>query len=76
MFHCQVCGCAQAREERLDEIFQINGKPISVKGIPTQVCSQCGELVFSRETIEKIRRMIHEEAEPSRSIEVQVFAFR
>ncbi len=70
MFHCPVCDSNQAHLEVVDEVFSINSKPILVEGIPAQVCSQCQELFFSRETTEKIRRMLHREAEPTKSMNV------
>ena len=75
MFHCHVCGSNQAHSEQVDEVFLIDGKPILVEGIPVQACSRCQELTFSRETTEKIRRMLHGEAEPIKSMSIEVFAF-
>ncbi|PSB20356.1 YgiT-type zinc finger protein [Phormidesmis priestleyi ULC007] len=76
MFHCHVCSSNQAHPEHVDEVFLIDGKPILVEGIPAQVCSRCQELTFSRETTEKIRRMLHGEAEPIKSMSIEVLAFR
>ncbi len=75
MFHCHICGSNQAHLEHVDEVFLIDGNPVLVEGIPVQVCSRCQELTFSRETTEKIRRMLHGEAEPIKSMNIQVFAF-
>jgi YgiT-type zinc finger domain-containing protein len=74
-FQCQVCGSEQMREELVNEVFLIDGKIILVENIPAKVCAHCGEATFSRETTEKIRRMVHGEAQPVKSIQVDVFAF-
>jgi HTH-type transcriptional regulator / antitoxin MqsA len=76
MFHCHVCGSSDAHEERVSEVFQINGKPVLVENIPAQVCDRCDEPTFSRETTEKIRQLLHESHLPARSIQVEVFAFQ
>jgi YgiT-type zinc finger domain-containing protein len=63
------------REELVNEVFLIDGRFILVENIPAKVCVYCGEAIFSRETTEKIRRMVHGEAEPIKSIQVDVFAY-
>jgi len=63
------------REELVNEVFLIDGKLILVENIPAKICKHCGEATFSRETTEKIRRMVHGEAEPVKSVQVDVFAY-
>ena len=75
VFQCHVCGFEQMHEELVNEVFFIDGKLILVENIPAMICTHCGEATFSRETTEKIRRMVHGEAQPVKSIEVDVFAF-
>jgi YgiT-type zinc finger domain-containing protein len=75
MFQCHVCGFDEAREELVNEIFMIDGKPILVEQIPALVCARCGEAVFSRETTENVRRMVHGNARPNKSVRVDVFAY-
>lgn len=75
MFQCHVCSSQQMQEELVNEVFLIEGKFILVENIPAKVCAHCGEAIFSREITEKIRRMVHGEAQPVKSIEVDVFAF-
>jgi HTH-type transcriptional regulator/antitoxin MqsA len=75
MFRCHVCGSSEARNELVSEVFTIEGKPALVENIPSTVCARCGEAVFSRETTEKVRRIVHGEAKPVRSVPLDVFAF-
>ena len=75
MYRCHVCGADQSHERTVDEIFRIDGKTFLVENIPALVCDRCGEPTFSRETTEKIRRMLHGEAKPIRTLNVDVFAF-
>jgi YgiT-type zinc finger domain-containing protein len=63
------------REELVNEVFLVDGKFVLVENIPARVCTHCSEATFSRETTEKIRRMVHGEAQPVKSIQVDVFAF-
>lgn len=75
MFQCCVCGAEEYRDEQVNEVFQIAGKPILVENIPARVCLRCGEATFSRETTERIRRMVHGEAKPHRTVRMDVFAY-
>jgi YgiT-type zinc finger domain-containing protein len=70
-----VCGKTEARQEFVSEVFDIDGKPVRVENIPATVCTNCGEAVFSREATERVRRMVHGEAKPVKSVQMDVFAF-
>ncbi len=74
MFNCHVCGNKTARSELTNEIFTIDGRRVLVEGIPAQVCERCGEAVFSRETTEKIRQLVHGAGRPVRTVPLEVFA--
>lgn len=75
MFVCDVCGSKEARSELVSEIFMVDGRRVLVENIPAQVCVRCGKTTFSRETAEKVRRMVHGEAEPVGVISLEVFSF-
>lgn len=76
MFHCHVCGKTESRQELVSEIFDIDGRLVRVEQIPATVCTHRGESVFSRDTTERVRRMVHGEATPIKSIQMDVFAYR
>lgn len=76
MFRCHVCGKTEGHEKLVSEIFDIDGKAVRVEKIPATVCAHCGEPVFSRETTERVRRMVHGEARPVKSVQLDVFAFQ
>jgi HTH-type transcriptional regulator / antitoxin MqsA len=73
MFKCHVCGGATARDELVSEVFTIGGRRVLVERIPAQVCARCGEPVFSHETTEQIRRLVHD-THPTRTVPLDVFA--
>ncbi|MCK4762148.1 MAG: YgiT-type zinc finger protein [Candidatus Aminicenantes bacterium] len=75
MFRCNVCGSTEKKESFVDEMFRIDGKPVMVEHIPAAICVRCGEETFSRETTEKIRRMVHGEAKPIKSVSMDIFAY-
>jgi YgiT-type zinc finger domain-containing protein len=75
MFRCHVCGSTEARDDVVDEVFQIDHKHFLVERIPATVCERCGEKTFSRETTERIRRLIHGDAKPVKSVSMDVYAY-
>lgn len=75
MFKCHVCGSGESRAEVVSEVFNIQGKFYLVENIPAMVCDRCGEEVFSRETTEQIRVMLHGQEQPIKSIPLEVFSY-
>ena len=75
MTSCHVCGSLEFENREVDEIFQIESQPVLVEHIPARVCARCGEAVFSRETTEHIRRIVHGEAKPLRTMQLNEFSF-
>jgi YgiT-type zinc finger domain-containing protein len=75
MFQCHVCGSTKAHENFVAEVFLIDDKHFLVEHIPATVCMRCGEKTFSRETTERIRRMIHGGSTPVKSVSMDVFAY-
>ena len=74
MFRCQVCASNDCYAEQTSEIFRIEEKFYLVENIPATVCSRCGEETFSRETTEEIRKLLHSDTKPTKSIALDVFA--
>ncbi|MBM4461272.1 MAG: YgiT-type zinc finger protein [Chloroflexi bacterium] len=75
MYRCQVCGATEARSEVVSEVFLVDRLPVLVEDIPAVVCARCGDATFSRVTTERIRRMVHGEMRPVRTMRADVFAY-
>ena len=75
MFRCHVCGSAEAYEDSTDEVFLIEGKRVLIENIPVSRCAHCGEATFSRTTTERVRQLMHGQAQPVRTVRMKVFAF-
>jgi YgiT-type zinc finger domain-containing protein len=74
MFKCHVCGHTAAKSEFVNEVFTIGNRHVLVEHISAQVCEHCGEAIFSRETTESIRRLVHDAKRPVRTEPLDVFA--
>jgi HTH-type transcriptional regulator/antitoxin MqsA len=76
MFKCHVCSSTESQVEFVNEVFEIGSKFYLVENIPATVCSRCGEEVFSSETSEAIRVMLHSKAKPIKSVALDVFSYQ
>ena len=74
MFRCHVCGNTTAKSDFVSEVFVIDGRRVLVEHIPAQICERCGEATFSRETTERVRRLVHGEGQPAKTVPLDVFA--
>jgi YgiT-type zinc finger domain-containing protein len=61
--------------ETVSEVFEVNGRRVVVDNIPVQVCMQCGEMSLSRETAEKVRQLVHGNAQPVGVVQMELFEF-
>lgn len=75
MKKCEVCGNTVFRQKTVDEFFRLGKETILVERVPAQVCDRCGEASFSRDTVEKVRRIVCEHSQPTRRLEVEAIAF-
>lgn len=73
MSKCHVCGGSAAKSGFVSEVFTIDDRRVLVEHIPAEVCERCGDATFSRETTEKIRRLVHD-ARPAKTVPLDVFA--
>ena len=74
-FECNVCGSREGKSTSVTQIFLIDDRPLIVEGVSSVVCSRCGEAIFDIATVEKIRRMVHGNVKPAKSIMTDAFEF-
>ncbi len=75
MFKCHICGSEQGQEKLVNEVFEINGEFVLVENIPAVVRTRCGESVFSRETTERVRLLVHDKRQPVKAVTLNVLAY-
>ena len=68
----RVGGCRVSQGGRTPSRWRPKGQ-LSCRGLPARFAVR--EETFSRETTERIRRMVHGEARPVRSISMEVFSY-
>ncbi len=62
-------------EQKVTYTLQKNGQLIVVENVPARVNLETGEQLFAPETVERLQRMIWEQKEPTRIIQVPVYEF-
>ena len=75
MFKCHVCGSTRTTQKWVNDVFQIDGKPVLVENIPAEVCERCGEEIFSKEITENVRLLVRSNVKPVKSVKMDVFSY-
>jgi YgiT-type zinc finger domain-containing protein len=74
-FECHVCGNQSFDSGLVDNVFEVEDRRVLVEHVPARVCRRCGEPVFSADTAERVRRLVHSDARPSSTVPLDVFEF-
>ena len=71
---CDICS-GPLVEQDVTYRIELDGKLIVVENVPAKVCIQCGERLFSAETVERLQQTVWEQKRPSKILETPVFDF-
>ena len=71
---CDICAGPMTELEVTYRI-ELEGKLIVVEHVPAKVCAQCGERLYSAETVELLQRTVWAQKRPSRILQTPVFDF-
>jgi YgiT-type zinc finger domain-containing protein len=62
-------------EQMVTYTIQLDDKLVVVEHVPAKVCDQCGERLYSAETVERLQEKVWEQRSPSRVLQTPVFDF-
>lgn len=71
---CDMCG-SPLMEDMVTYTIQLDEKLVVVEHVPAKVCTQCGERLYSPETVERLQTTVWEQRSPSRMLQTPVFDF-
>lgn len=71
---CDLCG-SPMKEQMVTYTIQLGDKLVVVEHVPAKVCVQCGERLYSPDTVERLQRTVWEQRSPSRMLQTPVFDF-
>ncbi len=75
MFVRPVCRSEEGRQERVQEVFLVEGQHVLIRGIPATVGVRCSEKSFSAETVERVRLKTRGDSAASGFISTKAFDF-
>ena len=73
MYKCTVCGSSEYLDDKINNVFNINGDIIIVDNIPAKICKKCGDQSFSRDTLAHIQSLIY--GKPKKYIKAKSFEY-
>ena len=62
-------------EKRVTYHIEVNGRLFVIENVPARVNVETGENHFSPETVERLRKIVHERRSPVRTIQTPVYEF-
>ena len=71
---CDVCGSLMS-EQMVTYTIQMDDKLVVVEHVPAKVCDQCGEWLYSPDTVERLQKTVWDQRSPSRVLQTPVFDF-
>ena len=71
---CDICR-GRVTDQRVTFTVELDDRLVVVENVPAKVCGQCGERLFSPDTVEKLQKTAWERNNPVRVIETPVFDF-
>jgi len=71
MKNCTVQGCPGTYETKtITHMVQHDGETILIEGVPAEVCSVCGDVLLSLETVEHIEKLLQHPGIPAHTAPV------
>lgn len=62
---CSIQGCPGMYEPReVVHTTRYNGEIVVVRGVPAEVCSVCGDVLFTPETVRHLQWIVRERSQP------------
>lgn len=72
---CSIQGCPGDYEPReVTHTVRHKGRIVVIDHVPAEVCSICGDVLLSPETVRHIEAMLRNRPEPSRTIPLYEYA--
>lgn len=72
---CSIQGCSGEYEVReIVHVVQQGERIMVIERVPAEVCSLCGDVLFTPETVRRIEAMRHTTASPRRTVPLYDFS--
>jgi YgiT-type zinc finger domain-containing protein len=75
MMNCSVQGCpGEYEQKQIVHTVTYRGEIIVIEGVPAEVCSICGDVLFTPETVRKVETLLKNRSEPARTVPLYRYA--
>ena len=75
MMKCSIGGCPGTYETKsIVHTVRFQGHTIVIDNVPAEVCSVCGDVLLSPETVRQIEALLHTTAPPARMVPLYEYA--
>lgn len=71
---CDLCG-ARVSDAMVTYPLELEGRWVLIEQVPARVCIQCGERLFTPDTVDKLQQIARGVQKPQRIQETPVFDF-
>lgn len=72
---CSLQGCpGEYEERRVFHAVRSKGRVVVIDHVPAEVCSVCGDVLFTPQTVRGIEKILQEEADPAGTVPVYEYA--
>ncbi len=71
---CAICRTGQTRPGTADEAITHHGTTLVVKGVPAEICDQCGETYFDSDITAQLLDLARSAAEAGVVVDVRHYA--
>jgi YgiT-type zinc finger domain-containing protein len=71
---CVFCG-GDLENKKVTFVYDENGNYLAVENVPAEVCTKCGEKIYSPEVAKELLKYSRQNYPPVKTIEMPVFDF-
>jgi YgiT-type zinc finger domain-containing protein len=72
---CSIEGCpGEYKERKVVHTVRHRGEIVVIEGVPAEVCSVCGDVLLTPETVRRIEALLEQRAEPSATAPLYQYA--
>ena len=72
--NCVICKYGESTPGHVNVTLERNGSIVIIKGVPADICNNCGEYYLSQEVTEKVMNQAEESAKRGTEVEITKYA--
>ena len=70
---CVICKQGQPARGATTATFQREGTTVVISNVPADVCPDCGEAYFNRETTDRLLALVNQAAAPGVKVQIREY---